>query len=386
MASPAAIDHLRALIGFDTVSRRSNLALIDHVEAFLKRHGVAGRLVFDETATKANLIATIGPAETPGYVLSGHTDVVPVDGQEWTTDPFALTQRGDRLFGRGTADMKGFVACCLAKVPAMVAAPLRRPLHLAFSYDEEVGCIGVRRLIAAMKDWDVRPLACFVGEPTDMDVVVSHKAKRSLRVTVTGRAAHSSLAPQAVNAVEYAALLIVRIREIGERLAHRGLYDAAFDVTHTTAHVGPIAGGTQLNIVPDRCVFEFEFRALPAEDVDALVEEVRRIAASELEPAMRRIAPEAGIGFDWISQFPGLDTDPEEPVVALAKRLAGRNRHGKVAYGTEAGLFSRDGGIPAVICGPGAIAQAHKPDEYIERGQLAQCETFLDRLVEHACQ
>lgn len=194
----------------------------------------------------------------------------------------------------------------------------------------------MRRLIAAMKDWDVRPLACFVGEPTDMDVVVSHKAKRSLRVTVTGRAAHSSLAPQAVNAVEYAALLIVRIREIGERLAHRGLYDAAFDVTHTTAHVGPIAGGTQLNIVPDRCVFEFEFRALPAEDVDALVEEVRRIAASELEPAMRRIAPEAGIGFDWISQFPGLDTDPEEPVVALAKRLAGRNRHGKVAYGTEA--------------------------------------------------
>ncbi len=278
---------LAALVGFDTVSRNSNLPLIAWIEDYLGRLGVPSRRIPDATGSKANLWATIGPTGVPGTILSGHTDVVPVDGQTWASDPFRLAERGGRLYGRGAADMKGFDACCLAAVPAMLAEPLARPIHLSFSHDEEVGCVGVRSLIAVLPQEPAMPSACIVGEPTGMNVVIGHKGKRSFRVTVSGRTCHSSLAPHGVNAVEYAARLIVQIREIGKRLENHGPRDPLYDVPFSTAHTGVVQGGTALNIVPDACTFEFEFRAIAADDIDALGEEAMAYARNVLEPEMR---------------------------------------------------------------------------------------------------
>jgi acetylornithine deacetylase len=373
---------LASLVSFDTTSRNSNLDLVRWVQDYLAENGVHGVEIPSPDGNKANLHAVIGPADVPGYVLSGHTDVVPVDGQAWNSDPFVLTERDGRLYGRGTCDMKGFLAACLAQVPAMVAAPLARPIHLAFSYDEEVGCIGVRSMIAEMAAARSKPLACFVGEPTSMNVVVGHKGKRSIRTVVTGRSCHSSLAPQGVNAVHFASRIVARIADIADRLAASGPRDSLYDVSHSTAHVGALHGGTALNIVADRAEFVWEVRVVGADDVDALVAEIVSYAKSELEPAMRAVAPEAGIEFHDISGFPGLDIAPDHPAVTLAKRLARRNEHSKVAYGTEAGLFMTNGGIPAVIIGPGDIEQAHKPDEYLEVEQLAEACAFVGRLVE----
>jgi acetylornithine deacetylase len=373
---------LAALVGFDTVSRNSNLPLIAWIEDYLGRLGVPSRRIPDATGSKANLWATIGPAGVPGTILSGHTDVVPVDGQTWASDPFRLAERGGRLYGRGAVDMKGFDACCLAAVPAMLAEPLARPIHLAFSHDEEVGCVGVRSLIAALPQEPAMPVACIVGEPTGMNVVIGHKGKRSFRVTVSGRTCHSSLAPHGVNAVEYAARLIVKIREIGERLKNHGPRDPLYDVPFSTAHTGVVQGGTALNIVPDACTFEFEFRAIAADDIDALGEEAKAYARDVLEPEMRQVAPEAAVAFELKSGFPGLDTPADDRVIALAKTLSGKERHEKVAYGTEAGLFAA-AGIPSVVIGPGSIDQAHKADEFIAIAELEKCGAFLARLIEH---
>jgi acetylornithine deacetylase len=376
------IEILQALVGFDTTSRNSNLSLISWVENYLDRFGVGHERVFDATGAKANLWATIGSASAPGYILSGHTDVVPVDGQEWSHDPFHLAERDGRLFGRGAADMKGFLACCLAAVPEMVARPLAQPLHLAFSYDEEVGCVGVRGLIAQLERASVKPIGCFVGEPTEMGVVIGHKAKRSLRVTVRGKTCHSSLAPLGVNAVEYAARLIVKIRDITERLARNGARDPLYDVPFTTGHTGTVHGGTALNIVPDACIFEFEFRSIAADDLDILVDEVMAYARDVLEPEMKAVAPQSGIVFEVKSGFPGLELSDQADVVHLAKKLAGQGRHSKVAYGTEAGLFDA-AGISTVVIGPGSIDQAHKADEFIAVAELEKCGAFLDHLVAH---
>jgi acetylornithine deacetylase len=384
MRAQRTIEVLEALVAFDTTSRNSNLALVEWVEAYLDRFGVAHERISDETGTKANVWATIGPVGVPGTILSGHTDVVPVDGQSWSSDPFRLTERSGRLYGRGASDMKGFDACCLAAVPDMVAAPLARPIHLALSYDEEVGCIGVRGMIARLERAKVKPAACFVGEPTEMGVVIGHKGRRSFRVAVHGRTCHSSLAPRGVNAVEYAARLIAKIRDISDRLARSGARDPLYDVPYTTASSGVVHGGTALNIVPDLCTFEFEFRPLPADDVDGLVEEVMAYARERLEPEMRAVDPAARIAFEPRSGWPGLETPATLDVVGFAKMLAGRNEHGKVAYGTEAGLFALSG-IPTVVIGPGSIDQAHKPDEYIAVAQLEACSAFLDRLTAHSC-
>jgi len=376
------IEILEALVGFDTTSRNSNLALISWVESYLDRLGIAHERVSDATGAKANLWATIGPAGVPGYILSGHTDVVPVDGQDWSHDPFDLAERDGRLYARGAADMKGFLACCLAAVPDMLARPLARPLHLSFSYDEEVGCVGVRGLIAQLERAPIKPIGCFVGEPTEMSVVIGHKAKRSLRVTVHGKTCHSSLAPTGVNAVEYAARLIVKIRDIAERLARDGARDPLYDVPFTTGHTGTVHGGTALNIVPDACVFEFEFRSIAADSLDALVGEVTAYARDVLEPDMKAVAPQSGIDFELKPSFPGLDLSPQADMVHLAKQLAGQGDHSKVAYGTEAGLF--DGaGIPTVVIGPGSIDQAHKADEFVAVAELEKCGKFLGHLVAH---
>jgi acetylornithine deacetylase len=382
MSAGNRVEILEKLVGFDTTSRNSNLELIGWVESYLDRFGLPHERVLDATGTKANLWSTVGPAGVGGYILSGHTDVVPVDGQRWSQDPFALTERGGRVYGRGSADMKGFLACCLAAVPDMVAHPLARPIHLALSYDEEVGCVGVRGLIAQLERAPVKPVGCFVGEPTEMSVVVGHKAKRSLRVTAKGRTCHSSLAPLGVNAVEYAARLIVKIREINDRLVKTGARDPLYDVPFTTAHTGTVNGGTALNIVPESCVFEYEFRSIAADDLDVLVGEVSAYARDVLEPEMKKVAPEAGFAFELKSGFPGLEVGPQADVVSLAKRLAGEQGHSKVAFGTEAGLFDQ-AGIPSVVIGPGSIDQAHKADEFIAVAELDKCGHFLDGLVAH---
>jgi acetylornithine deacetylase len=372
---------IRRLVAFDTTSRDSNLALIDFVRDYLKTLGIDSQLVFDESGRKANLFATLGPAGKPGLMLSGHTDVVPVDGQEWSTDPFKVEQRDGRLFGRGTCDMKSFLAVVLALTPEFARADLRTPLHLAFSYDEEVGCLGVRRLIADLAKRDIRPIACVVGEPTEMKVIRAHKGKLSIRARVRGFECHSSLAPKGVNAIQYAAEAIAYLNRMGRRIAETGPFDREFDIPHTTVHTGLIQGGTALNIVPKDCWFDFEFRHLPADDPNALFAEVRKFAESDLQPQMRRVHADTGFSWEELSSFPGLDTSEDADITALAKAASGGNATAKVAFGTEAGLFD-EAGIPTIICGPGSIDQAHKPNEFVALDQIAQCETFLRRLVE----
>jgi acetylornithine deacetylase len=376
-----AAEILAKLIGFDTVSRNSNLDLIAWVEDYLSKHGVSSHRVYDDTGQKANLVATIGPADVPGIVLSGHTDVVPVEGQPWSTDPFEATVIDGRMYGRGSSDMKGFCACVLAAVPDMLAKDLSTPFHIVFSYDEEIGCIGVRGAIREIADWPVPPRACIVGEPTRMQVVIGHKTKRSIRVTVRGKTGHSSLAPAFVNAVEYASRLTVFISDTGRDLAANGATDDLYDVGHTTAHVGMLHGGTQLNIVPDEAVFDFEFRAIAQDDADALVERVKAHARDVLEPAMHAVDPDTGIDFHTISEVDGLDTQPEADIVSFTKALANRNDHSKVAFGTEGGLFQTMADIPTVVIGPGDIARAHKADEYITLDELDAGSAFLSRLI-----
>ncbi len=371
---------LEALVSFDTVSRNSNLDLIAWVEGYLDRLGVEHERIYDETGTKSNLWATLGPIDVPGYILSGHTDVVPVDDQDWTDSPFKLTERDGKLYGRGSTDMKGYVACFLAAVPDMLNANLKKPLHLAMSYDEEVGCWGVRRMIPKIIEGAAKPIACFVGEPTEMDVVIGHKGKRSFKVVVHGRTCHSSLAPLGVNAVEYAARVVAKIRDISDRMAKSGTRDELYDIPFTTGHTGYLHGGTALNIVPDIATFEFEFRVLAQDKSSILAQEVIDYAKNVLEPEMKAVAPEAGFDFQDRSEFAGLDTSPDAEVTVLAKQLSGRNRHSKVAYGTEGGLFSL-AGIPTVVCGPGSIDQAHKADEFIAVTELEKCGVFLDRLI-----
>ncbi|MCE1236621.1 MAG: acetylornithine deacetylase [Hyphomicrobiales bacterium] len=380
----SATEILARLVAFDTTSRNSNLPLIEWVEELLSRHGVPFERVYDPTGTKACLWATVGPKDVAGYVLSGHTDVVPVDDQDWATDPFTLTEVGSRLYGRGTSDMKGFSAVFLSRLEKMLEEPLAKPIHICLSHDEEVGCIGVRNALARIDELaPVTPLAAFVGEPTEMAVVVAHKAKWSYRVSVRGHACHSSLAPKGVNAIEAAAEVIAEIRAIGRDFEATGPRDPLYDVPFSTSHVGVIHGGTALNIVPEHCVFEFEFRMLAGVDHQPFEDRLRAHVAEKIEPWMKARAPEAGITLEMVNGFPGFDTPPEADATVLAKRLAGRNDHTKVAYGTEAGLFVAMAKIPTVVVGPGSIGQAHIPNEFIEKSELDKCGVFVDRLIDH---
>jgi acetylornithine deacetylase len=381
--SPQCLEMIRRLIGFDTVSRNSNLALIQWVQGYLALHRIESRLVFDETGSKANLYATIGPQDKSGYLLSGHTDVVPIDGQEWLSDPFQVVEKDARLYGRGTSDMKSFVAVALSMVPIFQLAALKTPIHFAFSYDEEVGCIGVRRLIAQLEHMSVRPKLCIVGEPTEMKVITAHKGKKSYRCDVRGLEAHSSLAHQGVNAVEAAAEIVAKLKSMARQRRDQGPFDRDFDPPYTTVHTGTIAGGTALNIVPRDCSFLFEFRFLPDDDPDALFREIESYARKSIEPEMHRVNRDTGVRFAMTSASPGLDTEADAEIVTLAKALSGSNASGKVSFGTEAGLFQQ-AGIPTVVCGPGSIEQAHKPNEWVALAQIAHCEAFMHRLLERA--
>ena len=383
-AALASLDMVRRLVAMDTTSRNSNLQIIDFIRDYLGKLGIESQLVHDETGAKANLYATLGPTDKPGIALSGHTDVVPIDGQEWSSDPWTITERGKRLFGRGTADMKSFLGVVLTKVPEIVKRKPSTPIHLIFSYDEEVGCVGVRRLLEMFRHMPIRPRACIIGEPTEMKVIVGHKGKMSMRCHVRGKECHSSLAPQGVNAVEYAAEIITHLRAMARHVAKHGPFDEHFDVTHSTIHTGTVHGGTALNIVPKDCHFDFEFRYVPGVDPEALMADVRSFAEDELLPGMQAVDPESGFSWEPLSSFPGLDTPVDSEVVEFVKSLTGANSVSKVAFGTEAGLF-QETGIPTVICGPGNIAQAHKPDEWIELEQIALCEAFMGRLMDKLC-
>ena len=383
MASSALMSILADLIGFDTTSRNSNLELTRYVEDYLSQHGVQSTLVHDDSGHKANLYATIGPAELGGVMLSGHTDVVPVDGQRWASDPFVLERIDDKVFGRGSADMKGFIACVLEWVPEMVAASLTTPIHIALSYDEEVGCIGVRRLLDLMEKMPVVPSMAIIGEPTNMEIVVAHKGKRGIRVNVRGASAHSAYPTEGVNAIEVVAQLIAHISEVQQDIEKNGPFDPGYRVPHTTLHVGTVRGGTALNIVPNECSFDFEIRHLPEHEIDPLIDTVQRYARDNLEPTMRLKNPDCGIDFTELFGYPALFTAPDAPVVAFVRSLLECDRAvEQISFGSEAGLFSRRIGIPAVVCGPGSILQAHRPDEYVSIEQLETCRTMLRRLVE----
>jgi acetylornithine deacetylase len=370
------------LIAFDTTSRDSNLALIDFVRDYLDGWGIKSDLYFDGDRRKADLYATIGPEDRGGLMLSGHTDTVPVDGQAWSSDPFAATERDGKLYARGSSDMKSFIALALARVPDLATARLKTPLHFALSYDEEVGCIGVRDLIADVARGPNRPVACVVGEPTSMRPVIAHKGKLSMRCDVVGHETHSALTHQGVNAVEVASELIAFLKGMARRQRDRGPHDDGFVPPYTTIHTGTIRGGTALNIVPRECRFEFEIRAIAADDPEALVKELRDYAETVLLPQMRAVSADAAIHFHLLNAAPGLSVAPDAPVVKLVQALTGANDTGKVSFAAEAGLFQA-GGIPTVICGPGAIDQAHKPDEFVALDQIARCQSFLDRLMEH---
>ncbi len=385
MPAKDSLEMISKLISFDTTSRDSNMDLIRFVQAHLDGLGIECTLVPNDDGSKASLYATVGPTDQPGVMLSGHTDVVPVDGQDWHTDPFTVTEKDGKLYGRGTSDMKSFIALVLAKLPAFLERGLETPLHLAFSYDEEVGCVGVRPMIDMINTLPIKPRFAIIGEPTSMQVITGHKGKRSYRAHVRGLEAHSSLAPQGVNAIQYAARLIVHLQSMAARLQANGPFDELYDVQHTTVHTGVIKGGTALNIVPKDCSFEFEFRYINGDDPDAIETEIIQQAKDVIEPEMKAVDPSTGIDIDCYNDMPGLDMNVDSEVVTFVKQLAGRNDHAKVAFGTEAGLFQNRGGIPCVVCGPGSIDQAHKPNEFISLEQLGKGEEFLDRLMDRVC-
>ncbi|WP_256793301.1 acetylornithine deacetylase [Terrabacter sp. Ter38] len=381
---PAGLDWTTRLMEIDTTSRDSNLPLIDLVAAHLREHGVEPVLMTNDDGTKANLLATFPAADgttTGGVVLSGHTDVVPVDGQDWASEPFVPEIRDGRLYGRGSCDMKAFIGSVLATVPALSTTPLREPVHLALSYDEEVGCVGAVSLVGAIVERGLSPRACIVGEPTSMRVIRGHKSLTMLQVTFHGVAAHSSRTPFGVNAIEYAAQLVRFVRGVADGFRTDGPFDEHYDVPFTTATVNQIEGGIAVNTVPAECALTFEFRAVGAVDVDATVETFRA-EARRIEAEMRRENPDARVEVSIGAQAPGLDTPDDEEVIDLVTRLGGEASTEKVAYGTEAGLFQR-AGIPTVVCGPGDIAQAHAPDEFVAIDQIERCDAFLANLLTH---
>jgi acetylornithine deacetylase len=375
---------IERLIAFNTVSRDSNLGLIEWVRDYLEGLGAKTRLTHDATGKKANLFATLGDSPKPGLILSGHTDVVPVDGQNWHTDPFVATEKDGKLFARGSADMKGFIGIILSQAPKFVAAlnsnRLDAPLHYALSYDEEVGCLGVRGLIRDLEENGIRPAGCVVGEPTSMQPIIAHKGTHRFRCAVHGREAHSSYVTYGVNAIEYAARLVVFIRQIADRLAQIEQRDYGFTVPYSTLSTGLIRGGIAANVVPKDCEFQFDMRTLPNASPDALYEEIRAYAEL-LSSEMRAVDPESGIDLVWASQTVGLAASETDAIVRWAMQLSKNSSVGKVSYGTEAGLFQKMG-VPTVICGPGDIAEAHRPNEFVALDQLAQCEAFMNRILD----
>jgi acetylornithine deacetylase len=376
-----SLDLIKKLIGFDTTSRGSNLALIDYVQDMLEAHGARCRRAYDMSRAKANLFATLGPEGNGGYVLSGHTDVVPVDGQDWSSDPFKAEVRDGKLFGRGACDMKGFIGVALAMLPEIAKAKLKRPIHFALSYDEEIGCSGVLTLLDDLKNAGIEPALAIIGEPSLMKVVGAHKGGAVLTTRCLGHEHHSSAPEKGANAVMMAGEFVDLLDDVWESL--RADADPRFDPPHSTVQANMIAGGTATNILAKEALVTWEYRNLPDRDPKAIVENVKRRVADELLPKYKSRAAKAGFDTEFVAYYPGLVMDEESPAIALARELTGANRIEAVAYGTEAGQFQRYG-IPAVICGPGSIDQAHKPDEFCALSEYDLCEKFLRKLIAKA--
>jgi acetylornithine deacetylase len=377
---PTTIEMLRHLVSFDTTSRNSNLDLIDFAQAWLERNGIAVRRSLNAQGNKANLHAIIGPNVGGGLALSGHVDTVPVDGQAWSSDPFVLREENGRLYGRGTCDMKGFVASMLAAVPDLRAMPLRKPVHLFITYDEETDMAGARRLMDDVAESGLRPDMCVVGEPSLMQPILAHKGRIAVKVTVRGASGHSSEPARGVNAVHAAAEAVVYIAKEARRIAQEGPFVAGFDPPHTTAHVGTLQGGTILNIIPESAEFVMEWRFVPGHDPD---EEFARFCAyvdETIHPWMQKIDPSSGFDYEVVGFLPCMGLPDDHELTALVKQITGSNSTGKVSYGTEGGVYE-EAGIPAIVCGPGSITQAHKPDEWIDISQLDACDDFVRRLA-----
>lgn len=378
---------LRELIAFPSVSLTPNAGLMQRVQDVLGAAGIASERVADPLdPTRCNLFASVGPAGVPGVMLSGHTDVVPVAGQPWTVPPFEATERDGRIYGRGSADMKGFVACAVTAMVSAASRPLRRPLQLALSFDEEIGCVGVRHLLRALEGKIPAPTLCVVGEPTLMQIGTGHKGKAAYRAVCCGQAGHSGLAPRFANAIHTAADLVSAMREIQRDLADRGLREDGFAIPYSTVHAGVIKGGTALNIVPDRCEISFEVRTVSGEDPDAIVARVLDLTSRRMregEQSVERSAPEV----DRVNGYPGLHTPEDSEAVALvASMLPAGTSCTKVDYGSEGGLFKqRWNTTPVLVCGPGSIGVAHKADEYVEISQLQACDRFLSALTDSLC-
>ncbi len=377
----SAVEITKQLIRFPTVSRDSNLDLIDFIAGYLKGFGIESVLVRDPVEKKANLFATIGPVEVPGLILSGHTDVVPVDGQNWSQDPFSPWIDGDNLFGRGSADMKAFIGIVLSMVPEFAAGDLKMPVHFAFSYDEEVGCTGVLSLIEYVNAMEVKPRLCIVGEPTMMAVINSHKGIRSFRTRIRGQAAHSSAPHLGANAIAAAADLIGHIGEISREIMERPGADNRFYTPFTTTNIGTIEGGAAINIIAEHAVFEWEYRPIPGADADEIRDRFFTYAEKTVLPKLQKTAKDATIKTEELSFAPPLIADPNSSAEAFVMGLLGTNETGAVSYATEAGLFQGKGNIPTVVCGPGSIDQAHRPDEFIAFSQIEAGLAFMDRLL-----
>jgi len=381
MSEKNSIEILKKLVSFDTTSFKSNLDLIKFIENYLNDLNIKSELIYDETKNKANLFTTIGPNLQGGIVLSGHTDVVPITKQNWTSDPFILTERDNKLFGRGSSDMKGFIAIVLSRVSAMVEKKLKKPIHLAFSYDEEIGCVGVHSLLDLIKKKSINPEFCIVGEPTSMEMVIGHKGKHAYDVKVDGLSCHSGQAPYGVNAINYASKLINYIEEINKEKSIKGPFDNEYEIPYSTLHTGLIKGGTILNIVPNLCQFEFEIRHLAEDDPLEIIQRIKQYTEELLIKEMHNISSETNIEINEKINYPGLNISESISPVKQVKELLGNSSHKKVIFGTEGGLFKRELNLPTIICGPGSIDQAHKPDEFISIQQIEKGGTFIDKLI-----
>ncbi len=382
--APDSVELLERLVAFPTVSRTPNSDLIGFIRTILEEAGIATETVTGGDDANANLFATIGPPDIPGVILSGHTDVVPTTGQNWTVDPFKLTKRDGLLYGRGTTDMKGFVACAIRAAILAMQRPLKRPIHLAFSYDEEIGCVGVRHLIDWLQASSHRAAFCLIGEPTSLSVATGHKGKMALRATFRGKEIHSALAPDGLNAIHLASEFVLALRDLQNELAVTGSQDGDYDIPYSTVHAGIISGGTALNIVPNEAVVDFEIRHLKADDPKAILSIIEK-AAADIAGHHRDAFPEAAAEIEIVNAYPGLDTPPDAEIVSFIKSLTGANATTKVAFGTEGGLFSEKLDVPTVVCGPGSMQQGHKPDEFITEEQMMLCDRMLEKLIDRLC-
>ena len=381
MTSIDTIEILNNLISYPTVSRDANINLIDYIAELISCENVNPVIIKNKEKSKANLFASIGPKNSEGVMLSGHTDVVPIDGQDWTKPPFECTYENGLYYGRGTADMKGFVACAINAFIKAKQLKLTNPLYLALSYDEEIGCLGVRSLIDMMEDLKYKPSMCIVGEPTSMSIATGHKGKTALRAECIGVEAHSALAPNGTNAIHLACDLINEIRIMQKEIAEKGCKDDDYDIAYTTLHVGKISGGIVLNIVPNHTSVDFEIRNLVQDDPSIIIEKLK-VKIALIIKAARKTAPSADIKITITNEYPGLNTDINSEIVSFISSLTGSNNTIKVAFGTEGGLFSSKLSIPTIVCGPGSMNQGHKPDEFVSEEQLINCDRMLETLID----